>query len=534
MDRVQEGIRHFAAGDFDAASRSFSEADVADPDNPAIVYDRACALAAASDPDKAKELFQEASLGRDLNLAARAHYNLGCLVAASGRAALGTDPVAAPPQQRQPAIDALLTAVGHYRDCLRLEDDHGDARHNLELIRLFIKNIQARWKEQDQQKERKEMGLLEFLQRVEQRQSELRSVVRDLQPEPDSPRRRETTREAGGAQAELADEIEPLKGKITQHIQPVRQAQTMQSGTDPDAKHSSRAEQAEELLHQLADETGDLMLKASSTIEAGEFSDSHFMQREVLNRLNQIFMAAAPFLNVLQKAVPQQEKLTAATEAHLGTGEVDDEQTTVLGGPPADIDFEEQSWRQSHVTDWSRMLSLKAQAELPAVESQLPALQNQPDAKTIPPEDEPNTLTANPNAAIPAEQLEAMKESLQKAIELGPQLEEHSQTAADRLTEQDSAAALPEQQRALELLREIAQSLQQQQQDNQQIQDGKQENENSQQQQQQQQQPSPEQSPQEQAMSVLRRVRERERRHREMQKQLQHIIGGRIPVNRDW
>ena len=541
--KVREGIRLFSAGDFDAAGKAFTEADVAEPENPTITFDRACALRASGDIDKAKELFQEASLARDGGVASRSHYNLGCLSAEQGRAALGDDPVAASPEQRQQGMSLLLAAVGSYRDCLRLDEDHADARHNLELIRLFIKHIQSQWEQQDREKAREEMNLLEFLAMIEQRQTALRSTVRVLNDEPDSPQRRQTTSEAAESQAELKEEIEPLKEKITAEFQAVQQAQAGNAPLGQTPPDDSQAQQAQKLLTQLADEAGGLMADAVSRIEATEFGDAGQKQREVLDRLNQIFMAVAPFSNVLQRATEQQEQLTVNSEAL--TASEGEEDTAESDQPDSETDvkadFPELQWKQGQVTDWSRMLSLKAQAELPGVESQLQSVQSQGQPPQATP---PDDGTANPHGGQPDQsaQLEAMKQSLEKAIELGPKVVEHSTAAADSLNESDIPGALPDQQEALKLLREIAEPLSQQNQpqDNQQDGDGNDQNQDQQQSQSQtqrdnqNQQRQQGQTPQERAMSVLRKARERERQHRDLQKQVQQIIGDRVRVDRDW
>ena len=148
--------------------------------------------------------------------------------------------------------------------------------------------------------------------------------------------------------------------------------------------------------------------------------------------------------------------------------------------------------------------------------------------------------------------LQGLKTSLEKAIELGPKVEEHSRAASESLEAKQLVAALPDQQEALKLLREIARSLskddQQQQGDDQNDHDQKkkdgeksdqdhksqseQPDKSENQKQQEQQQKG--QSQRERAMSALRRAREREREHRDLRKQLQQLIGGQIRVDRDW
>ncbi len=577
--KVREGIGHFRSGDYEASAQAFSEADVAEPENETIQFDRACALAASGDAEKAQELFRQTSLSQDALLAAQSHYNLGCLAASTARAILGDDPAATAPQQRPEAISQLMAAVGHYRDCLRIDQDHEDGRYNLELIRLFLKHIQALWEQQDREKSREEMGLLEFLAMIEQRQTEIRTITGALGGEPDSPQRRQAAQETADSQRELYQEIEPLQDKIHEQFQQAAQSQPPGAGSDPNQTSApSQAEQAEQLLSQLANEAGKLMLQAAAAIDESTFESARITQKDSLDRLNQIFMAAAPFANVLQRATDRQRDLVATSEQILGDtrGDETEESTanSVANTPddassdPAasasgqsnsatpDADFPEVGWQQSRVTDWSRMLSLKAEAELPSLEAQQQALaQADESAETTPqPDPDADQTEQQSSQPDPAQQLEALKQSMQKAIELGPQVEEHSSSAVQHIQDESIQDASPDQQAALRLLEEIAEPLSQQDQDqqqqgddqneqqqqdqqqqDQQQQDQQQQDQQQQEQQQQQQEEQQnERSPQERAMSALRRARERERQHRDLQKQMQQIIGGRIPVDRDW
>ena len=585
VEKVREGIRFFASGEFESADKSFTEADKAEPDNATIAFDRACALAASSDSEKVEEarnFFRDAALARDIKLAGRAHYNLGTLSAEQGRATLGENPVEAAPEKREEGVSQLLAAVGHYRDCLKLDNEHADARHNLELIRLFIKHIQDQWEKRDREKAREEKGLLEFLAMIEQRQTELRSAVQVLGKEDDSPQRRQAASQLSDSQTELRDEIDPLKEKIAEELAAAQQA-SAGNGAAQDPNRASQMEQAQTLLQKIADEAGSRMEAAASEVASATFEDARAKQLESLNRLNEIYMAVAPFTAVLQRATKQQEQLTGTSETLTGfdaeaserepSDGADSEpvEENVESESPVEIvlpddEYLELAQQQSRVTDWSRMLSLKAQAELPQIETQLQAAQAQREANAgdgeatpapskddVSKDDDEDPAAADTKSAEEdaLAQLEGMKASLEKAIELGPKVEEHSHAAADSLQATELAKALPDQQEALKLLREIAEPLKkddQQQGDDQQNQDqqnedgdkgdqneqsqNEQQNKSDQQKQQDQQQQG--QSQRERAMSALRRAREREREHRDLQKQLQQLIGGRIRVDRDW
>ena len=163
-NKVLEGIRHFEKKDMEAAARAFAEADVAMPENLRIAFNQACVYAAMADIDKSIELFQKASLSRDKDLALWSRYNLGSVATAQATATFGEHPEEATPEIREEGLSHLTRAARHYMDCLKLDENHEDARYNLELIRLWIKHMEAVWKERDKQKQRDEMDLLQFLQ----------------------------------------------------------------------------------------------------------------------------------------------------------------------------------------------------------------------------------------------------------------------------------------------------------------------------------------------------------------------------------
>ena len=69
--RVREGIQQYQSGNFDEAAQRFAAADVVDPENDTILFDRACALAATGDTEEARQLWMQSSMARDVSLAAK-------------------------------------------------------------------------------------------------------------------------------------------------------------------------------------------------------------------------------------------------------------------------------------------------------------------------------------------------------------------------------------------------------------------------------------------------------------------------------
>lgn len=609
VKKVREGLEHFRSREYSKAETSFLEAEKLDPENAAITFDRACAAMAGGDVEQARSLFRTASLSKDAPVTVKSHYNLGCLEADQARATLGEDPVAATGETREESVKLLLASVRHYRDVLKLNPTHKDARHNMELIRLFLKHIQSQWAEQDRQKDRQEKDLLQFLLMLEEKESSLRSATQALLQQDDSPQRRQAVREAAESQRTLQEEIQPLKDKITESLSAASQAPPAAGGQPPSI--DEQTQQALQVMHGIADEAGSRMQSAAGALANADFDTAITAETETLNLLNQLYMAAAPYPNILQRALQQQEQLapdddSAANDskAQQNTTEADadtpEESAAENGDKPEtpaaadddrnphssldEVSREQLIEDQSRITEWSRILPLKAESALPQLQQQLESMQavapgseseKQPsDNDDEPPtdsdqeksdssddKDSENEQVANDDASTndaqkqQLEQLKGMVESMQLAIQLSPEAEKHSQAAADHLTADSISEAEPEQVETLRLLKEIAEPLKQQNQDQQnqnpdddqnqqddsgsgQDQQGKkdqQEEADDQQQnsEQQKQEPQKQQSRQ-QAESVLRQARERERKHRELQKQLRAILGQRFKVDKDW
>jgi hypothetical protein len=265
---------------------------VALPDNPRIAYDRACAAAAGKDLDKAVELFQQAALARDEQVAAESHYNLGCVSAAKAKSLFGAQPEEAKPEVRQEGLQLLGQAVAHYRDCLRVRENHAAARHNLEVLRQWIKHMQQVWAERDRQQRRQEMDLLQMLDMITAEQAALRQTAQAAAREEESPRRRQAVTQTGDQQRQLAEEIAPLKDKIRETLQPP----APQSPQAPQPKAATPdADKAVETLHGMADQAHQAMTQAAQRLSDQDLAAAIESQQQALDALEDIYLAVAPF-----------------------------------------------------------------------------------------------------------------------------------------------------------------------------------------------------------------------------------------------
>jgi hypothetical protein len=545
-EKVREGIASYRSGDYAGAAAAFQEADLARPDDLRIAFDRGVALAAQGDTAKAVELLQKAALAPEVELAARARYNLGCLAAAKARQAFGEHPAKATLEARKEGLADLAQAVGHYRDCLRLDKDHADARHNLEVIRLWIKSMASLWDQADRRKQREDADLPTFLQMLEDKQRALRLAARALARAGDSPKRREAQRTIEAEQSKLGEEIVPLKDKIEATLTKAAAGIAGKSGGSAPAAGADEVKKAIAHLQAMAEETGKSIGAAVGQFRAGKPAEAVKPQTDAVESFNQMYRAVVPYPSLVQRALGTQQALVDGNSplpsgdgpgkgklpAKSGPASVSRAEKAANGdaSPGSPLDSAEAAWSQEFVTRYSEVLTPLAREGL----KQLQAMPADPAASATSP-----SKPGSGNPAASAEELqkqrEGLKRSMDKAVVLAPKVEKLSGEAVGLFRDRKPAEALPKQQEALKLLKEIAEPLpkqKQQQQPNSKDQN-KQDQDN-----QEQKPPDPKQQQQEasqqQTEAALRQVQQRQQKRQEMEKQLQRYLPSSGQVDKDW
>jgi hypothetical protein len=525
--QVRRGLEEFRQGDFQAAAEAFAEADESLPQQPRIAFNRACAAAAAGQTQQAIDLFQKAALGRDRQLAAACYYNLGCLSAEQARARLGERPEEAAPEVRKEVRERMGRAAGHFRECLRVEADHDDARYNLETIRLWLKHIEAVWKQHDRQKRRDELNLLQFLHMLETQQRALRTAGKALARVPPSPKQRQEVRAAESAERELAEEIDTLKAKIRDALA----TPPLAGVTAPPPQADANVQKALEFLTALADDVHTAMQRAANRLADRSVPEALTHQTAAVEKLDQIFMAVAPFVNLVQKAIGRQQELVDQSSAAVKAAKDRQDKAADDNREPPQLDFVDAAWNQRFVAGYSRVLPAKAKQELERLESSGP-----PSPGGLP--KAPDGGAAAPGAADPQaaeKQRAALERSFKKGIELAPKIETLTSQAAADLGAHQTERALPKQEEALKLLRQILPKLEgQQQQDQPQDQPKDQSPDRPKDQRKDQRTQQPRDLPKEQADAVLSRLRQRQQERREMEKEMQRLLFQPDKVDKDW
>lgn len=477
IKKVQEGIQHFQNSKWDQADSAFSEAEKLAPENSTVIFDRACARRAKGDIENARSDFRTATLSKSPGIAVRSHYNLGCLEAEEAKKVLGGSPEEVEGDTRERSIQLLLTSVRHYRSALRVDRDHKPSRHNLELIRLYIKHIQSKWEERDRQKKRDEQNLIQFLNFLEERQDQLLTATTELDEIPAGAASRRFTRDTADAQDLLQEEIEPLREKIRS------KTAGPNAGQQPDQNEAAAVLDAE------AVRVGDFMQQAVIQLQNPDVSAAATEQRQALAGLNNIYLAVASYQQVLRRAIQTQQAWAPTTPSNerpddsenqpVDTSTEDQRENSTSADDGEETEFPEaidpvqeaaappmeKRW-QPRVSSWISVLPLHAEQQLPQLRQQLDEI---PDA------DEQVDTDEDKQAAAPQElseqekqkqQLAAQKNQLQGLIasmelaqQLGPQALADSQ-AANSLLEQDQGSEADVRQAAvLKTLKKIAEPL---------------------------------------------------------------------------
>lgn len=544
--KVAEGIRLFANGDHAGAERAFAEADILLPENARIAYDRGCAFEAQGDFDRAVELYSRAALSRETAVAAAARYNLGTLNVKRAMAAFGERPEAAPPEVREEGLGHLGRAVRHFRDCLDVDADHGHARHNLEGIRLWIKHMTALWEEADRQKKRDELDVLKFLEMIQATQLEIREAVRAIAGGADSPQRREAMGVAESDQRKLEEEIEYLKEKIAETLAPPPQPGPATAQPQPDQENIDKALT---MLNSWADESAAKMIEAADSLAGGVPENAAFPQIEVVERLDRIFGALAPFPMILEKSIATERGLVGDTQAvvdSLADSSADrdpetepDRSKEEENSPPdrgsdpdrrSGADWIGMSVFQDRVTAFGEVFPYKADQAEQQIEQARAAMDAQAGG------DETQTPEQAEAAQKATEEIEAVKAALAKARELAPEISRLSEEAASFLRGEDAPSALPKEEEVLALLEEIAALMPKKDDDQQQQQQDQNEEpkEPQEQEQKQKEKEKQEQISKDEAEALLRKAKEREREHKKEKEKLRNAAGVRAATDKDW
>ena len=143
---VAQGNAAYQQGQYDKALDRYEEATVELPESPRLYFNRGAALYRQDDYPAAREAFREAALrARDPELTARAKYNLGNCAFREAQRQRDSD--------LAKAIEYSRESISHYQEARDLAPGFKEAAENIEIVRLYVKNLLDEQKKQQEQQQ---------------------------------------------------------------------------------------------------------------------------------------------------------------------------------------------------------------------------------------------------------------------------------------------------------------------------------------------------------------------------------------------
>jgi len=218
--KVRAGNAAYGAGEYEKALALYDEAEVGCPECAELAYNRGLAYYRMRDFVKAREMFNSALTTRDLGLEARAKYNLGNVAYAQA-----LEKLSAP----QEAITSARQAIEYYRDALDINPADGDARANIEIAQLFIKDLLDKLKNEQEKQQQDQQQNQDQQQQEEQNQEQQQDQQQQQQQDQQQDQQQEQQQEQSGE----GSQDEQQQPQQQNEGQPEEEQQEQQNASQP-------------------------------------------------------------------------------------------------------------------------------------------------------------------------------------------------------------------------------------------------------------------------------------------------------------
>ena len=164
---IERGNQHYQQENYSEAIKQYEQIPSEGPAEAALLYNQANCYYKLEDYGRAIELYQNVSTkSKDMQLIGRAKYNLGNCHFQQG--------MKKRQDNLQEAFDELTLSIKYYREMLDITPNDEDARHNIAVARLIMKDIMDQIKKEmeKQQQQEKEKQLAQKIKELLKRQTE--------------------------------------------------------------------------------------------------------------------------------------------------------------------------------------------------------------------------------------------------------------------------------------------------------------------------------------------------------------------------
>lgn len=240
---VTEANARLTAGEFDKALESYKAAEVTMPESPELAYNQGIAYYRLRDFSKAHDAFNRALLTRDRGLEEKIKYNLGNVAYAGAMEKTSAD--------LQQAIDSLKTAIGHFRDALEIDPTDEDAKANIQMAQVLIKDLLDKLKKQQEEQKQKQDQNKDQQQEQKDQQEQQGDQQKDQQEKQDDQEKKD--QQKGGEQDQKQDQKQDQQQQQQGGEQKDEQSQEQQAQAQPKDAREMTPEESERMLQAVRD-----------------------------------------------------------------------------------------------------------------------------------------------------------------------------------------------------------------------------------------------------------------------------------------
>ncbi|MBN1764414.1 MAG: tetratricopeptide repeat protein [Sedimentisphaerales bacterium] len=242
-DFIEQGNRLYGQTEYNEALKQYEQAELDGPAQPILAFNQANCYYKLEDYARAIDLYQQvSSQSKDMSLVAQAKYNLGNCHYQQGQKQIDSD--------LQKAVEGMTTSIRYYREALDLNPEDEDARRNIAVVRLQMKDLMDRLKKQQEEQEQQkqlQQKIAEALQKQLQLNQKTAQAHQQAQ-QPDTPpaEKENAGKSLAQEQAQLKDNTTALQEEARQMInqmqsQPQSSAQQGQGSPQPQPPQSGQA-----------------------------------------------------------------------------------------------------------------------------------------------------------------------------------------------------------------------------------------------------------------------------------------------------
>ncbi|MBK6939723.1 MAG: VWA domain-containing protein [Planctomycetes bacterium] len=430
----REGLDELAAGRFDRAAELFREARLLAPGVPRLQLAAGFAARGTGDLDAAESAFRAAAGGADAAATRLAFQCLADLEVQRAKEKIGPDPEVLEGDARSEVEAAIERAAAHARSALRVDRDSADARHDLELLRLWLARMKEAWARRDAAKAQEEAARKDVVQLFAEliaQQLAVREVVEPLVDAAATPQRADAARGAATTQRESLATLDLVRAKFDE------------------AKRQAEAEPAsDERDHALENANANLagvaalvaaVEASANALDADEVGPAHAQGLALLTQLHGVLFSIATFEPTLKHLVERQDGVVERARAATAAGVAD----AVRASANAD---------QRIVGFGAGLLPIKADQYVELL------VQLEQEQAATPPAAAGANAPPDPRAQL-IERLRSLRPALDKAKENAPKIPPFAQSVVASLDARTDADALRDAEEIQRLLREITDAL---------------------------------------------------------------------------